>query len=413
MNLDTLDLPYLPMEDPAFASNPYPYLEAARKQHPWLARCAFGYAVHEYKAIQDLLWMDASMAQAYGDNVVAMDAENTPWGDWQQRHMLSAQGERHKRLRDTLVPKFTPRQANANRELMREVISEMLDQWSPKGAFDFEEFASLFPISVMCTMIGAPRSVIPSLKDSMEALGLSASMLKEHVPVMQKAYLHMDGFVRELVAGRRAGERHREERDLLDDLIEATDSGGLTEQELYDLLVFLFVAGYDTSKNMLTLIMNQLLDHPEMYERCAADLDFCRKVMDETFRYYSVASIPRRTAEDITYRDVTLPAGTNLFFTVSVSGRDPSAMEEPDVFDPDRTRENRHMAFGRGMHICLGQFIARAQIQEGLHLIAQRIKQPKRAGSSSWRPFFGVWGIKGLPISFTPAAETKVTERAG
>jgi cytochrome P450 len=410
--ISELELPYLPMEDPEFASNPYPFLDAARNQHPWLARCAFGYAVHQYQAIQDLLWMDGPMRSSYGDLVAPMGAENTPWGEWTQRHILSAQGERHKRLRDTLVPKFTPRQANANRDLMRDVISAMLDEWAPKGSFDFEEFASLFPISVMCTMIGVPRDAIPQIKDSLEALGLSASMMREHVPVLQTAYIDMNGFVRELVAGRRAGERLRPECDLLDDLIEATDNKGLTEQELYDLLVFLFVAGYDTSKNMLTLIMNQMVDQPAMYERCAEDIEYCRKVMDETFRFYSVASIPRVTTEEVTYQGVTIPAGTSLFFTVSVSGRDPTAMEEPDVFDPDRERENRHMGFGRGMHICLGQFIARAQIQESLHLIAQRIKEPRRAGPSSWRPFFGVWGIKGLPITFKPAAKSAVLERA-
>lgn len=403
MNLDELVLPYLPMEDPAFASNPYPYLDAARQDHQWLARCAFGYVVHQYSAIQDLLWMDGPMISSYEGIVATMGAKNTPWGDWTERHMLSAQGERHKRLRDTLVPKFTPRQANANRELMREVISALLDQWAPKGEFDFEEFASLFPISVMCTMIGADPSVIPSLKDSMEALGLSASMLREHVPALQTAYVHMDVYVQQLVADRRAGKRLREDRDLLDDLLEAVAGGGLTERELYDLLVFLFVAGFDTSKNMLTLIMNKLLDNPAMYERCAEDPDYCRKVMEETFRYYSPASIPRVTTQDITYRDVTIPAGTTLFFPVSVAGRDPTAIDSPDEFNPDRVHENRHMAFGRGMHICLGQFIARAQIQEGLHLIAQRIKNPRRAGPSSWRPFFGVWGMRGLPIAFTPA----------
>jgi cytochrome P450 len=61
------------------------------------------------------------------------------------------------------------------------------------------------------------------------------------------------------------------------------------------------------------------------------------------------------------------------------------------------------MAFGMGVHICLGQFIARAQIEEGLHLIAQRIRNPRRVGTSAWRPFFGVWGLKGLPIEFDPA----------
>jgi cytochrome P450 len=75
------------------------------------------------------------------------------------------------------------------------------------------------------------------------------------------------------------------------------------------------------------------------------------------------------------------------------------------MFEPERDRRS-HMAFGMGMHICLGQFIARAQIQEGLHLIAQRIKAPKRAGPSAWRPFYGVWGMRGLPMTFTATKNT-------
>lgn len=403
MRLDELDLPYLPMEDAAFASNPWPYLAEARARHPWLAKGAFGHVVHQYKAIQDLLRLDGPMQSAYGGIVEAMDARGTPWGDWTERHLLAAQKDQHLRIRNVLAPKFTPRQANQNRDLMRTVIGELLDEWTPKGAFDFEEFASYFPITVMCTLIGADTGAIPSLRASLEALGLSASMQREHVTALQRAFVHIDGFGQGLVAERRAGNRLRPGRDLLDDLLEAVDNGGLAERELYDLLVFLFVAGFDTSKNMLTLIMDRMIDHPAQYARCATDVDYCRKVMEEALRFNSPATIPRMTTQDVVYRDVTIPAGTSLFFPVSIAGRDPTAVPDPDSFEPIREKQNRHMAFGMGMHICLGQFIARAQIQEGLHLIAQRIRQPQRAGPSGWRPFYGVWGMRGLPISFMPA----------
>jgi cytochrome P450 len=93
-----------------------------------------------------------------------------------------------------------------------------------------------------------------------------------------------------------------------------------------------------------------------------------------------------------------------VFFPLSISGRDPGTFEEPERFDPERpiTAETRHISFGLGKHMCLGQYIARAQLQEGLHLIAQRIREPRSPGPQAWRPFFGVWGIKGLPIEFTP-----------
>jgi cytochrome P450 len=401
MRLDELHLPYLPMEEPAFSENPYPYLAQARAVHPWLARGAFGYVVHQYKAIQDLLRQDGPMQSAYDGIVEVMGARNTPWGDWTERHLLAAQQEQHLRMRNVLAPKFTPRQANENRALMRHVISELLDEWVPRGAFDFEEFASYFPITVMCTMIGASPKAIPSLRASLEALGLSASMQRDHVPALQRAFLHIDHFSQELVAARLAGARLRAERDMLDDLLEAVHGGGLTERELYDLLIFLFVAGFDTSKNMLTIIMSLLIDHPDKYVRCANDLAYCRLVVEEALRYCSPATIPRMVTQDIIYLDVTIPKGTNLFFPVSISGRDPASIADPDIFEPEREKKANHLAFGMGTHICLGQFIARAQIQEGLHLIALRIKAPRRTGPSAWRPFYGVWGMRGLPIEFT------------
>ena len=412
MTLEELDLPYLPMEDPDFARNPYPYLDQARQAHPWLAKGAFGYVVHQYKAIQDLLRQDGPLQSSYDGIVDMMDANDTPWGEWTKRHLLAAQQEQHLRMRNVLAPKFTPRQANENRELMRSVIASLLDEWAPKGAFDFEEFASYFPITVMCTLIGAPPSAIPSLRASLEALGLSASMLREHVPALQIAFEQIDAFSQQLVAQRRAGVRLRPQPDMLDDLLEAVDSGGLAERELYDLLVFLFVAGFDTSKNMLTIIMSLMIDHPEKYARCAEDYAYCRMVMEETFRYCSPATIPRVTTEDVEYRGVTIPAGTTLFFPVSLAGRDPTAFSEPDKFEPERNKRSSHMAFGMGMHMCLGQFIARAQIHEGLYLIAQRIKAPKRAGPSGWRPFYGVWGMRGLPMTFTAAPAPDVRQPA-
>ena len=400
--LDVLDLFYLPMETPEFASDPYPFLAQARAVHPWIARGAFGYVVHQNKAIQDLLRQDTVMLSDYAGVVAVMGAEGTPWGEWTKRHLLSAQSDQHARIRAVLTPKFGPRQANDNRALMREVIARLLDEWVPRGGFDFEEFASYFPITVMCTMIGADPAAVPSLRKSLEALGLSASMMREHLPALDAAYVHIDGFAREIVEARRGGARLRPQRDMLDDLIDAVSSGGLSDLELRDLLVFIFVAGFDTSKNMLTLIMNLMIDHPQDYRRCAEDHDYCRKAMEEALRYCNPGTIPRVTRDDVTYREVTIPAGTPLFFPVSIAGRDPTATDEPDRFDPERDSK-AHLAFGMGMHICLGQFIARAVIQEGLHLIAQRIRAPQRAGPSRWRPFYGVWGMRGLPISFTPA----------
>ena len=89
-----------------------------------------------------------------------------------------------------------------------------------------------------------------------------------------------------------------------------------------------------------------------------------------------------------------------LFIAPPLANRDPAIYPNPHTFDPERENAGRHAAFGRGPHICPGQFIALNQMQEGLHLIAKRLCNPRLAGTSEWRPFLGNWGIGCFPIAF-------------
>ena len=399
-----LDLPVLPMEDPDFAADPWPVVKAARKQHPWLAKVGFGYAIHQYEAIKDLLWLDDSMQGAYAGVTDIMDAHGTDWGRFQIEHLLSRTGESHKRLRDVLAPAFTPRQANNNRELMRSVIREQLDEWAPRGAFDFERFSSFFPITVMCRMIGAPVEAIPSLRSSLEALGQSTALDKSKLPALEEGYQTLAAFANKIVDERRKAPRRGDgEGDIIDTLIAAEDKGQISPDEIINMMVFMFVAGYDTSKNALTLLMWVLAGRPEDYKRCAEDFDFCKKVVEENFRYITTSTIMRLTTRDIEYKGALIPKDTMLFFMNNISGRDTGSIPDGEQFIPERTHENRHMAFGRGMHMCLGQHIARAQIEVGLHEIAKRLKNPRVTGRTEWRPIYGVWGLQGLPIEFDAA----------
>jgi cytochrome P450 len=400
-----LELPYLTMDEDSFAENPFPHFARARAEHPWLARWTLGYVVTDYMAMRDLFAKEGQMRMMYDSIVEIMQAKGTRWGNFQERHMLSMMGEQHKRIRDVLAPAFTPREANRNRGLMQEVIAGLLDQWTPGGSFDFEEFASYFPITVMCRLIGASPDVIPSLRSAMEAIGLSTSMDPRWLPAMQEGVVTMENFVDDLIAERRANPRTGETPDLLDLLMRTNAEGGLTDRELADLLIFLFVAGYDTSKNMLTLTFWELLSRPDIYRRCGDDHDYAQKVVEETFRYHSTTSNQRILNEDIEYRGVILEKNAIVWFPLSVAMRDERYAEESETFDPERARKNRHIGFGLGPHICLGQYIARAQIHEGLHAICGRILNPRSPGPQGYRPFPGTWGIRGLPIDFeTPTA---------
>lgn len=404
-NLSELGLYNLPWNEPAFAADPYPHFDAARKKHPWLAKSDAGYIVFEYQAIRDLLLMDDRMRPCFDGIVEILGAKGTPWGRFTEEQMLALPAREHRVLRDTFAARFTPRFANQVRPLMREILSRLLDEWAPRGRCDFEEFASYYPVSVMARLIGAPLDAITGLRTSLETLGLAFSLDRRREPALQEAIVHIDGFCKRLIDERRTHPRDGGEADLLDILLVASHEGGISDRQLTDLLIFLFIAGYDTSKNVFTYMMHVLMQYPDIYRRCADDIDYCRKCVEECLRHFNPSSAFRFTDADIAYRDVLLPRDTMLFFTLNVSGRDPTVFDRPDTFDPERAAGANpgQIAFGLGKHMCLGQYIARAQLQEGIHLVAQRMREPKIAGPIGWRPFPGIWGLKGLPIEFVPA----------
>src|SRR6202008_4334726 len=105
--ISELELPHLAMEEEAFAADPYHHFDEARAEHPWLATSNFGYVVTHYPVIRELFVQESRLRGNYVEMVEAMGAMDTPWGDFQLGHILSAQGEKHKRLRDILAPAFT------------------------------------------------------------------------------------------------------------------------------------------------------------------------------------------------------------------------------------------------------------------------------------------------------------------
>jgi cytochrome P450 len=236
----------------------------------------------------------------------------------------------------------------------------------------------------------------------MEALGLSISMDPRYLPELQAATEVLDAFAHGLIEERERRGLGAAAPDLLDLLLEARARGGMSLQEIADILIFLLVAGFDTSKNVLTLAMHELVQHPEAYEHCAKDPAWCVRVVDETMRFHGPTNTNRLLTDAIDYRDVHMPAGTVLWFPWSIIARDPAVAEDAGLFRPEREQANPHLGFALGAHMCIGQFIARAQLAEGLHLIAQRIRNPQSPGPLGWRPFPGVWGIRGLPITFDP-----------
>lgn len=398
-------LPPMPIDTPAFFADPNPFVEAARRAHPWLARFSQGYVVHGYQAVVDLLADNQNMTCGFGPIIDFYDVRGTMWARFMEETVISRSGPDHARLRASVAQAFTPRRANREREMMQRVIMGLLDQWAPKGSFDFAHFASYFPVTVMCGLLGVSAEPIPRIRDALENQLKSVTFDLAAKPLFMAGWDVLWEFADTVIKTREASGEHDEDA-LLDALIAAKNAGDLDEIELRFMLLTIVVAGYDTSKNQLAVTMNLLIERPDMYRRCADDLPYCRKVIEESLRHTAIASPIREVERDFVYDGFQFRKGDTLVIAAPLANRDPAVFANPYRFDPERENAARHVAFGRGAHICIGQHIARNQLQEGLHLIARRLRNPRIDGQVEWRPFIGAWGLKTLPIAFEPAAPT-------
>jgi cytochrome P450 len=397
--LTVADLPELPVQSPEFWADPEKFLAPVRQQHPWLAKFSDGLIVHGCQASKDLFARDEELWMGLDGLVAFYGAEGTEWARFMNEMLNSQRGAEHARIRGSVAAAFTPRHANTLRATMRRLMEELLDKWSPGGAFDFAQFAADYPIAVMCALVGVSTAPIPRLRKSLEAQLVAISMNKAAMPTFMEGCQIMWDFADEVVREREASGEY--DPDLaLDIMIAAKRSGELDDRELRYLIMVLLFGGYDTSKNMLTMMMHLLIDRPEMYARCAEDKAYCALVIDEALRHSNIATPVRQVQTPFVYDNFAFPEGAIVYIAAPLAGRDPQAFEDPMRFDPERQDKTRHGGFGRGPHICIGQFLARAQLEEGLHIIAQRLKNPRRTGEIGWRPLLGAWGLTTLPIAF-------------
>jgi cytochrome P450 len=395
-------IPILPVETPEFSADPQPYLDAARREHPWLARFSQGYVVHGYQACADLLADNVNMTCGFGPIIDFYGVRGSTWARFMEETLISVYSPAHVRLRGAVAHAFTPRRANQERAMMQRTVTALLDEWAPRGRFDFADFASYFPVTVMCGLLGVSAAWIPQMRDALENQLKSLTLDPSVKPLFMAGWDVLWDFADRLV-GEREASGEVDADSLLDDIIAAKQRGEMDDVEARFMVLTVLFAGYDTSKNQLGMTMKLLLDHPEMYERCAQDLAYCRKVTEESLRHSAIATPYREAVTDFAYDGFEFGKGPMIVLAPPLANRDPAVFPQPGKFDPERENAGRNIGFGRGPHLCIGQFLARNQLQEGLHLIAQRLRNPRLDGEIEWRPFLGAWGLRSLPIAFDPA----------
>lgn len=300
----------------------------------------------------------------------------------------------HMRYRKPLMGKFTVRRMRLLTERVEQITAECLDAMEKAGppADLVTAFAKPIPTIVICELLGVPYRDRGSFQEQIDAFMGGETSEEELIA----AYTATQEYLAELVAAKRA---HPTD----DVLSELTDSD-LTDEELKGISLILLAAGFDTTANMLSLGTFALLRHPEQLAALRADPALADRAVEELLRYLSVAKQFWRTAlEDVEVGGQTIKAGTTVVLSYNTANRDPERFADPHVLDL-RRQDGGHLAFGHGIHQCLGQQLARVEMRVAFPALFNRfptLRLAVPAEEVALRPETAdIYGVKSLPVTW-------------
>jgi pimeloyl-[acyl-carrier protein] synthase len=311
--------------------------------------------------------------------------------------MLSVDPPEHTRLRRLVSKAFTPRSVQKMRPLIQEIVNELLDGIAGRVEFDLvSELAWPLPVIVIAEMLGIPREDRERFKrwsDAMVAtLGGDYSSLDE----ARRSNEELVEYVSRVIASRRKQPRD----DLISRLVAAEESGQrLTEDEMLGTVALLLVAGNETTTHLISSGMLALLRNPEQMARLKADPSLLPSAVDEMLRFTGPVHTTRRTArEDVSLGDAQIRRGDVVVGILAAANRDPDKYEDPDRFDVARNPTD-HVAFGDGIHFCLGAALARLEGQIALGTLLRRFPNLQLLDEQpEWGGTFAIRGVTTLRL---------------
>lgn len=303
----------------------------------------------------------------------------------------------HNTQRRMLIPSFSLGRTAALRPRIQETVDRLIDGMIAAGppAELVGAFALPVPSMVICALLGVPYADHEFFESQSRRL-LRGPELAD----VEDAREQLNGYLSELIAHKR---EHPGE-GLLDELIVRRLEAGETDvEELVSLAAILLIAGHETTANMISLGTFTLLSHPEQLAELRADPSLLPAAVEELMRFLSIADgMLRVAAEDIEIAGVTVRADDGVIFSTSVINRDETVFPEPDTLDWHRPTRH-HLAFGFGIHQCLGQNLARAEMEIALGTLFERLPALRLAAEPDRIPFKPgdtVQGMLELPVAW-------------
>jgi cytochrome P450 len=387
--------------DPAFVADPYPTYHRLRAGEP-VHHSPLGFwvltryddvvmALRDPRLAKEAI--AAFVAARFGAPVPAMGLS-----------MLDRDPPDHTRLRSLVSKAFTPRVVEGLRPRIQQIVDGLLERARGAGGMDLiEEFAYPIPVIVICEMLGVPVEDHERFKGwSLDiARGLDSVLLPPDSEVPRRSIASRNAlanYFRELIARRRASPR----ADMLSALIAAEEAGDkLSENELLATCILLLIAGHETTVNLIGNGTLALLRHPDQLRRLRDNPALIGSAVEEVLRYDGpVQRTARIPSEDVVIGGQIIGKGEMVMPFIGAADRDPAQFPEPDRLDITRT-DNRHIAFGWGIHFCLGAPLARVEGQIAINTLVQRLPKLELATAApEFRQSLTLRGLKSLPVSF-------------
>jgi cytochrome P450 len=395
------DIQFNPM-DPEFVADPYPMYHRLRAEDPVHHSPLGFWVLTRYADVMAMLRDPRLIKEPIAAFVAARFGMAVPPG--LGLSMLDRDPPDHTRLRGLVSKAFTPRALEKLRPGIQQIVDALLDQVAGRGSMDLiEEFAYPLPVRVICEMLGVPVQDHERFKAwGLDiARGLDAIMLPPDSEVGQRSVSGrraLAEYFRELIAERRAAPRD----DMLSALIAAEEAGDtLNEEELLATCILLLVAGHETTVNLIGNGTLALLRPPAELPKLRDQPGLIGSAVEELLRFDGpVQRTARIPSEDITIGGQTIGKGELVMPFLGAADRDPAQFPDPDRLDLART-DNRHIAFGMGIHFCLGAPLARMEGQIAINTLLARLPRLTLATDRPrFRQSLTLRGLQALPVSF-------------
>ena len=395
----TGDLPILTTE--RLDADPHGIFRLYRRTHSLVAHEAGGYFVLRRADVERL----SKDPRARASETAFPEMHSVTDGalfDAIRYGMLTANGNAHRRRRSPFTRTFAARMITELRPHIRRSAGELVDGWYADGQVDFlEQFAAQVPARVISDLLGLPREDIPSFTKLVYNASrfISLSFTPDEIPDIEAAARQLQDYVERTLDHRRRAPCG----DFLSKFVEAADlAAEMSPIEIIFQIVQLIVGGTDTTRVAIVMQVALLLQHHEQWMAVCRDPGLIPASVEESMRFEpSVASISRVAAEDIEVGGAIIPAGSFVTLSTMSGMRDERAYDNPDVFNIRRVRQPRlHPIFGGGPHRCIGEMLARAELEESLAVLTALIPQLRLDQAPAIKGHFGIRRVDTMRVSW-------------